>query len=54
MLLPLGFGVMSLVTMAAITCLLVVEKLSRRGLLLGRVAGAALVVWSAVAMAGGG
>jgi predicted metal-binding membrane protein len=38
----------------AITTLLVVEKLGRRGLLLGRAAGAALVAWSVVALAGWG
>lgn len=48
MLLPFAVGGMGLVPMAAITALLVVEKLGRPGLLLARAAGAVLLCWSVV------
>lgn len=54
MLVPFGLGGMRLAPMAAITALLVVEKLGRPGLAVGRLAGAALVGWSVVALAGTG
>jgi predicted metal-binding membrane protein len=51
MLVPFGLGGMGLAPMAAITALLVVEKLGRAGLWVGRAAGAALVAWSFVVLA---
>jgi predicted metal-binding membrane protein len=52
MLLPFAHGGMSAAPMVAVTLLLVVEKLARRGLLVGRMVGAAFVAWSAASLAG--
>jgi predicted metal-binding membrane protein len=54
MLLPFAYGGMGLAPMAAVTALLVAEKLGRRGLLAGRVAGAALVALGAAVLVQGG